>query len=546
MILGVVTLLGGVALFLFGVEESTRASRSALGGDERALLGRLVSRPYGAFGFGVLLSALSQSSSVATSFAVGLVDLGALPFAGSLLVMMGASVGAAAVTFLLSLDVGALAPAVLAAGSALALLGRGRWRTAGQVARGLGLVLLGMFLIRLGVAPLMGSPQARDLVLASARWPLVLGLVALGATALLQSSSAVLALGIALASSGALPLGGIVPLVLGAHVGSAAPVLLASLGAKRNARRLGAATCLYKFGGAAAALPLTPWLASALAGVAPAQGVAWTLAGVTGLNALLGVPLAGSLGRLASRWFSGAEALGEPQFLDDSLVRIPGLALQLLDREMSRLANQVETFLFLLAERPQEGERLEALRRGTPDLAGACVEYLDALEFPEPESRRRAYGEYEFPLLALEGMARTLARDLSGPAERFFRREGVPLGADPGWSGIYGALRDLMRDALGAFALGDEALAEEARRSFHRYRAQEGTWGEERIVGEREAGEAPRRVREEAWPVLESFGALARYAWEMVRERGGFPAPSTGPTSCAAPPPPSPPPVGAP
>ena len=544
---GVVALLGGLALFLFGVEESTRASRSALGGDERAFLGRLASRTSGAFCFGALLSVLSQSSSVATSFAVGLVDLGVLPFAGSLLVMMGASVGAAAVTFLLSLDVGVLAPAVLAAGSGAALLGRGRWRTAGQVVRGLGLVLLGMFLIKLGVDPLMRTPQARELILGASRWPLVLGGAALAVTALLQSSSAVLALGIALASSGVLSLGALVPLVLGAHVGSAAPVLLSSLGAKRNARRLGAATCLYKLCGALAVLPLVPWLVRFLegSGISPAQAVPWIGAGVTGLNALLGIPLAGALASLAGRWFVGAEAVGEPQFLDDTLARVPGLALKLLDREMSRLANLLETFLYLLAESPQEEERIERFRRGLPDLAESCVGYLDSLEFPDPETRRRAYGEYEFPLLSMGGLARTLAQDLSGPAMRFHHREGVSLSRAPGWSGLYETLKELLRDALGAFALGDESLAERARRAFRRYEVQEGAWNGGWAGGDSGAGS--RTPRQEAWSLLEAFGSLARYAQEMVRERGIAPsAPSPEPTSSPGPLPPSPPLSGAP
>lgn len=105
-----INVLGGLALFLFGVEQSSQFFRNNLGGESRELMGRFTRKKYQAFTIGVLLSALTQSSTIATSFAVGFVDVGLLSFAGSLIVMMGASLGGTFVSFLLSLNLFAFAP----------------------------------------------------------------------------------------------------------------------------------------------------------------------------------------------------------------------------------------------------------------------------------------------------------------------------------------------------------------------------------------------------------------------------------------------------
>lgn len=102
--LGLTLFIGGLALFLHGAQVSTDTFRKGFGGGAKRALARLTAHRPGAFLFGALLAGGTQSSSVATSMAVGLVDAGMLPLADALTVMMGASVGAMGVTFLLGLD----------------------------------------------------------------------------------------------------------------------------------------------------------------------------------------------------------------------------------------------------------------------------------------------------------------------------------------------------------------------------------------------------------------------------------------------------------
>ena len=105
-----INILGGLALFLFGVDQSSLFFRQNMNAGARDVMARFTKNKFLAFLLGVGLSAVTQSSTIATSFAVGFVDVGLLSFAGSLIVMMGASLGGTFVSFLLRLNLFDYAP----------------------------------------------------------------------------------------------------------------------------------------------------------------------------------------------------------------------------------------------------------------------------------------------------------------------------------------------------------------------------------------------------------------------------------------------------
>ena len=102
--IGSTLFIGGLALFLYGTQVLTDSFGREFGGGFKKALGRLAARRSGAFAFGAILAGGTQSSSVAASLAVGLVEAGLLPLSGPLPAVIGASVGAMAVTFLLGFD----------------------------------------------------------------------------------------------------------------------------------------------------------------------------------------------------------------------------------------------------------------------------------------------------------------------------------------------------------------------------------------------------------------------------------------------------------
>ena len=106
-------ILGGLGLFLLGLDDSTRTFREEWGPRSRRLFGRMSRSTGASFLLGTVLSALSQSSTAATALTIGLVNAGVLSLAGAVVVMMGASVGPSLMTFLISVDVTSYAPLIL-------------------------------------------------------------------------------------------------------------------------------------------------------------------------------------------------------------------------------------------------------------------------------------------------------------------------------------------------------------------------------------------------------------------------------------------------
>jgi phosphate:Na+ symporter len=464
-----IDILGGLALFLYGVEESTSAFATSFGGPFRELMIRFTRRKPMALLFGMILAAIAQGSTVATSFAIGFVDVGMLSFAGSVVVMMGASVGGTFVTFLLSLDIVAFSPLLLAVSLLMTRFGKGKTAKMGNVLRSLSLVLLGMFVLKLGVGPLLADPRFGQLAARVAGNPFLTGFAALAATGVLQSSSAVMALAVALATAGALPLSAVFPVVMGAHVGSSVTVLLAGLSGKQNARKLGICTFVYKLSGVLLLIPLLPWIEMLLSRAGgPISGtIVMAQVGMTVFNALVFYPftdlLASISGQIAER--TGGERLGSPVYLDEELVEVPSLSILLLSQEMIRLANYMELYCQILFF-PEQGRReFEQLPSAIRDLSETCEEYMYRIRISADDERmRESYATVSYSMLAFRQMARILSGDLRRMAEQgtmaLFRRE---VGEET-WEALTRLAHTNIRLALRAFALGDADSASDTSR----------------------------------------------------------------------------------
>ncbi|MFA0887882.1 MAG: Na/Pi cotransporter family protein [Synergistales bacterium] len=465
--LGLTLFIGGLALFLYGAQVLTDSFRRRFGGRAKRALARLTSHRPGAFLFGILLAGGTQSSSVATSLAVGLVDAGLLSLADALTAMMGASLGAMGVTFLLGMDWTFFSPLFLACCVAGAKLPEGRIRTSAENLLGLSILLTGMALLRAGIQPLSEGALLRGSIVSVSESPLLVLLVAAGFTALLQSSNAVVAVSIALGASGLLPPGMVFPLVLGAHVGAAAPVLLVSLGTRRqNARRLAWANLLYRVSGAAAAG--LAWgglhLGGRLAGASPTMAPSFALGFIVCLNALLFYPFAGLFARAVEKLpIRERESLSEPLYLDDSALALPLVALQLLAREMARLAGYADELLTRVLLAPEPKARVEALRRDLPVLAESCLDFMFEIPAPpEEDPARTTYAGVSYALIAMKSLVAVAALRLGplcmeGDCETLRSRL-----AESDWENPIRRLVRLVGFSLGSFVLGDSDLSRRA------------------------------------------------------------------------------------
>ncbi|MDR1874123.1 MAG: Na/Pi symporter [Synergistaceae bacterium] len=466
----IVNLLGGICLFLYGVSQSTEAFRSAFSTRAREAMIRFTQKKPQAMIFGAALAAVAQGSTVSTSIAIGFVDVGMLTPVGSVVVMMGASIGGTFVTFLISLDIVSFSPLLLAVSFMMTRFGHGWAEKAGNVLHAISLILIGMLLLKLGVDPLLSDPAVREAVVGITRRPLTMFFAAVLGTAILQSSASVMALAVTIAISGALPGSAVFPVALGSHLGSTVTMLLAATGGRRNARMLGVATFLYKLAGVVAFVPFVPWL-NALPdrlGFSMPTSIVLAQALLVFLNAAIFYPWPQVLLHGSARVLSHAHAadLGVPVFLDDGLLEIPSLAARLLAKEMIRLTNCIEALLQTqLYPESGGGELGKLLPNAITELTGACEQYMYAIQPPsiaEDPAAVREYRTISYAMLSLRETARLATghfcallenRELDGLAGEMGRAE---------WDKMASLFMGTVRDAFHAFSLGDADLARRA------------------------------------------------------------------------------------
>ena len=465
-----ITLLGGITLFLYGLAQVTDSFRSAFSTSAREAISRFTRGKKRAMLFGAILAAVAQGSTVSTSIAIGLVDVGMLTLTGSAVVMMGASVGGTFVTLLISLDIVKLSPLFMAISYIMARLGRGWLEKTGKVLHAISLLLIGMFLLRLGIEPLLGNPAVRNTIVGIASEPFTMFFAALAGTAVLQSSASIMALSIAIASSGALPQSAVFPITLGAHLGSTVAVLLAASGGRHNARVLGMATFLYKLAGVVAFAPLVPWTNAFLDIFLMPMPARIVLSQV--LLALFNVAIFYSWPHFLIRGSvfvlsrQKAPDLGTPIYLDDELLEIPPLAIKLLSKEMIRLSNYIEAFLQMQLYPEKGGSELKKLLPAAiTDLTEACENYTHAIRYPADAKDHLALLEYRTVTYAMLSL-KEVSRITTGPFRDLIKENGAkPDGSETGnaeWNALNSLFIKILRDAFHAFSLGDGKLAQRA------------------------------------------------------------------------------------
>ncbi len=369
-------LAGGVGLFLLGMSLMTDGLKLSAGSALKRVLARSTETPLRGLGSGMLLTALVQSSSAVTVATIGFVNAGLLTLAESMWVLFGANVGTTMTGWLVALvglkfNIEVLALPLIAVGMLLRLTGNGGRRAGlGTALAGFGILFLGIDLLQGGFANL-----SLDTKLPSAEG--VYGIVLLllfgvGLTVLMQSSSAALAIVLTAAQGGLIATEGAAAMVIGANIGTTVTALLASIGATSNAKRAATAHILFNLLAAGVALALLPVLLYAVQGLQAWFDVASTPAAVLALfhtlfnvlGVLLVWPLAPALARfLLARFRTAEEDESQPRYLDQTVLQVPALAVDALERELQRLGG-ISLRMLRRAEIPIYGARAELEQDG--------------------------------------------------------------------------------------------------------------------------------------------------------------------------------------
>lgn len=344
------SLLGGLGLFLFGIQTMGEGLEQAAGSRMKKLLEVLTRNKLLAVLVGALITGVIQSSSATTVMVVGFVNAGLLELGRAIGVIMGANIGTTVTSLMLSIELN-FGVVFTAVGAVCQLAGsRSGFKRFGQITMGLGLLFVGMDAMTEAMAPLRDWALFRDLMTAAAN-PIVGVLVGAGVTALLQSSSASVGILQALAASGTVSLEAALFILFGQNIGTCVTALMASVGTSRTAKRAAVVHLLFNVLGAAlfvlvaVALPLADWI-RALAGENLRLQIACShiLFNITTTAVLL--PLSGVLEKLACLLVRGEDPVKEAmklKYFDKLLFSTPPVAVQQLFREVQRMADIVLT-----------------------------------------------------------------------------------------------------------------------------------------------------------------------------------------------------------
>ena len=234
---GLLSLLGGLALFLYGMQMMSSGLEAAAGSKMKLILERLTANRFLGVLVGAGITAVIQSSSATTVMVVGFVNSGMMTLNQAVWIIMGANIGTTITGQLIALDVGALAPLFAFIGVAMVVFVKmPRAHHIGQIMAGLGVLFIGMEMMSSSMMPLRDSQAFVDLM--TRFFNPLLG-IAVGAlfTALIQSSSASVGILQALATSGAISFSSSVFILFGQNIGTCITAVLASIGTSRSAKR---------------------------------------------------------------------------------------------------------------------------------------------------------------------------------------------------------------------------------------------------------------------------------------------------------------------
>ena len=234
---GLLSLLGGLALFLYGMQMMSSGLEAAAGSKMKLILERLTANRFLGVLVGAGITAVIQSSSATTVMVVGFVNSGMMTLNQAVWILMGANIGTTITGQLIALDVGALAPLFAFIGVAMVVFVKmPRAHHIGQIMAGLGVLFIGMEMMSSSMMPLRDSQAFVDLM---TRFSNPLLGIAVGAlfTALIQSSSASVGILQALATSGAISFSSSVFILFGQNIGTCITAVLASIGTSRSAKR---------------------------------------------------------------------------------------------------------------------------------------------------------------------------------------------------------------------------------------------------------------------------------------------------------------------
>ncbi len=343
----IISLLGGLGAFLFGMKFMGEGLEMAAGNRMKDLLETLTRNRILGFLLGTFVTVVIQSSSATTVMVMGFINAGIMDLAQATGVIFGANIGTTITSVLIALDASGIAPFCIFLGAFLMLYSKKKQNQhIGQVILGFGLLFQGLHTMSGAMKPLKDVLWFQDFIM-NAKSPLLGLLVGAALCAVIQSSSAAVGILQALAMQGMMPLYFASFLICGINIGSAMPTILASMNARNNAKRAAMIYLLYNVVGAVLmtvvtlVTPYTDWVARMIPDPAFQVSMIHILFKVVSAAVLL--PCTNLVVKL-TYWLVPRqvhEDAARLEYLDVNLVGAPGVTLLQIRSEVDRMAKLV-------------------------------------------------------------------------------------------------------------------------------------------------------------------------------------------------------------
>ena len=253
----VLGMLGGLAIFLFGMDFSAEGLQKAAGDRMRNILGKLTNDRFMGVIAGTLTTAAVQSSSATSVMVIGFVSATLMTLTQAIGVIYGANIGTTITVQLIAFNVSEFSPLMLAIGFFMMLTSSKSptLKFSGQILMGFGFIFFGMGMMSEAMKPLRSIPGFTNMLAGLSDSPAYGVIFAALFTAIIQSSGAVIGISIALAFQGILSLPAAIVISLGANIGTTATAMLGAINASREGKRVALVHLLFNFGGVLLFLP---------------------------------------------------------------------------------------------------------------------------------------------------------------------------------------------------------------------------------------------------------------------------------------------------
>jgi len=362
------TTLGGLGLFLFGMHLMSDALQRIAGTGLRRILEKLTTNRVVAVLAGTAITAIIQSSSATTVMTVGLVNAGLMSMQQALGIVLGANIGTTVTAQIIAFKLTDVALPLVGVGMFMKILSkREKVRYWGDFLLGFGLLFFGMLVMQDGIMPLRDAPWVTDIFVQFSKIPVLGVLVGAVMTMIFQSSSATVGLVIALASTGVVDFPGAAALVLGDNIGTTITAQLASIGTSVSAKRVARAHFLFNFFGVCIVLTIFPYFVQFVDSITPGDPMRMTAGAVpyaarhvanlhtifNVTNCLLFLPFLGALGWVSALITPGEEKprIFRLESLAPTIFETPSFALDEARQELDYMGSEVFRMLSV-AEKP--------------------------------------------------------------------------------------------------------------------------------------------------------------------------------------------------